>query len=290
VTRVAYNPLPWMLRPDGFDPNGVPPLPELGALLRSVGLGAIQADIPPGMTAAEFGAGLRDAGLAPAPGYFQAPFEDAGALGDVLERARAAAAGQATLGLTEVVLACALNPVRDARPGHGVEADPDRLARIGDHIGRAAEVMVAEGVRPCLHPHAGTWIETAEEAETVLAAADPAQLGLCPDNGHQLWCGVDPVAFVARHTDRVGVLHIKDVHVDALTAARERGDDYRTVAFGHVITEPGRGDSDIHGVLAALSDGFAGWIIIEVDVFDLPTPEASVAAAGAWAREHLRAS
>ena len=66
MPRVAYNPLPWMLTPDGFDPAGVPPLPELGALLRPQGLGAIQADVPPGMTPAEFGEALRDAGLAPA--------------------------------------------------------------------------------------------------------------------------------------------------------------------------------------------------------------------------------
>jgi len=287
VPRVAYNPLPWMLTPDGFDPAGVPPLPELGALLRPQGLGAIQADVPPGMTPEQFGEALRDAGLAPAPGYFQAPFDDAEALAGTLEAARSAAAGQATLGLTEVFVACPLNPTRNARPGRGVEGDADRLARIGEHLGRAAGVMVAEGVRPCLHPHAGTWIETAEEADAVLAATDPAQLLLGPDNGHLTWCGADPVAFVSRHAGRVGAVHVKDVHLDRLAAARERGDDYRAVAFGHVITEPGRGDTDIDGFLAALGADFGGWIVVEVDVFDLPTPEESVAAAGAWVRGTL---
>jgi inosose dehydratase len=51
----------------------------------------------------------------------------------------------------------------------------------------------------------------------------------------------------------------------------------------HIWAEPGRGDSDLDGLLDALGPSFGGWIVIEVDAFDLPTPEESVAAAGAWA-------
>jgi inosose dehydratase len=286
VTRaeVAYNPLPWALAGGGFDPGAVPPLRELGEKLRAAGFDAIQADVPEGVTAAEFGRQLDAAGLRPAPGYFHAAFES----GDELEAARRVAAQQAELGLTEVFLACALNDVRVARPGTGTGHDADRLARIAEHIGRAARAMAAEGVRPCLHPHVGTWIETAGEAEAVLDAVDPAHLLLGPDNGHLAWAGADPVAFVARHADRVGALHVKDVHQDALEASRRRGDDFFAALRAHVVAEPGRGDSDLAGLLAALGDGFAGWIVIEVDVFDLPTPEESVAAAGAWVRDVLR--
>jgi hypothetical protein len=38
---------------------------------------------------------------------------------------------------------------------------------------------------------------------------------------------------------------------------------------------------------AALGVGFSGGIVIEVDAFDLPTPEESVAATGAWVRANL---
>jgi inosose dehydratase len=282
---VAYNPLPWALAGGGFDPAAVPPLPKLAGMLRAVGLDAIQADVPEGMTAAEFRRQLDAAGLRPAPGYFQAPFDADAAL----ESARRTAAQQAELGLTEVFLACSLDEVRVARPGAGADPDASRLARIAEHIGAAAAAMVAEGVRPCLHPHAGTWIETAEEAEAVLAAVDPTHLLLGPDNGHLTWAGADPVAFVRRHADRVGALHVKDLHLDALEASRRRGDDFFAALRSHVVTEPGRGDCDLTGLIGALGDGFAGWIVIEVDVFDLP-PDESLAAAGAWVRRTLRAS
>jgi hypothetical protein len=180
-SRVAYNPLPWS--------GAVPPPAELAAILRPAGLHAIQADVPDGMTAADFGWQLDAVGLAPAPGYFQAPFEDAGRLRAALESARRVAAAHAELGLSEVFLACTLNETRVVRPGQGVDPDPDRLSRIAEHIARTSVVMAGEGVRPFL----------------------PAALGV----------------------------------------------------------------------------GFSGGIVIEVDAFDLPTPEESVAATGAWVRANL---
>jgi inosose dehydratase len=265
--RVAYNPLPWALSaPNGYDPSAVPPLPQLTAILRPAGFDAIQADVPAGQTAAEFAAELAAVGLRPAPGYLHAAFDETDAL-------------------TEVFLACELNDVRVARPGEGVEPDADRVARIAEHIGRAASAMVAEGVKPCLHPHAGTWVETADEADAVLAAVDREHLLLGPDNGHLTWAGADPVEYVSRHADRVGAVHIKDIHLAALAASRERGDDFFAAARSHLWAEPGRGDSDLDGYLDALGDGFDGWIVVEVDTFDLPTPEESVAAAGEWLRK-----
>ena len=221
MTRIAYNPLPWAITAHGYDPGAVPSVAELGRTLGSAGLHAIQADVPEGMSAADYLAELTAAGLAPAPGYFQAPFESTTAV----EQARRFAADQAELGLTEVFVACTLNELRTARPGEGAGPDAERLSRIGEHIGVAARAMTAEGVRPCLHPHAGSWIETADEADAVLAAVDPAVLLLGPDNGHLTWAGADPVAYVARHAERIGALHIKDVHLNALEESRRRGDD-----------------------------------------------------------------
>jgi inosose dehydratase len=93
--------------------------------------------------------------------------------------------------------------------------------------------------------------------------------------------------FVARHVDRVGAVHLKDIHLAALAESRRRGDDLITATYGHLWAEPGRGDSDLVGLLDALGSGFSGWIVIEVDFFDLPTPEESLAASSAWVREAL---
>jgi inosose dehydratase len=288
AARVAYNPLPWAMTPGGHDASAVPALPALARLLERAGLRAIQADVPDDVSAASYRVQLEAVGLSPAPGYFQAPFELVAELPATIEHARRFAADQAVLGLGEVFLACALNEVRAARPGQAADADASRLARIAENIATAAEAIVAEGVTPCLHAHAGTWLETAEEAEAVLDAVDPGLLALGPDNGHLLWAGEDPVAFVRRHAQRVGGLHIKDVHLDALAESRCRGDDFFAALQSHVLCEPGRGDADLDGLLGALGDGFTGWVVIEVDVFDLASPEASLAATGGqWVQAHL---
>ena len=284
--KLAYNPLPWAMSNGSFDHELIPPLDRLAGILLPAGFAAIQSDIPPGTTAATFRDALLAAGLAPGPGYFSAPFDDTDQLPAIIERAARAAADQATLGLTEIFLACALNSVRAERPGVGIEADGDRVQRIAAAIGRASERMLAEGITPCLHPHVGTWIETEDEADAVLAAVDRRALLVGPDNGHLIWAGADPAAFTARHADRVGAVHVKDIRLGVLAQCRERGAGFHASVEAHVCTEPGRGDADLAGFLGALPAGFAGWMVVEVDCFDLPARE-SVAAAGDWARSVL---
>ena len=41
---------------------------------------------------------------------------------------------------------------------------------------RIGEAMRAEGVRPALHPHVGTWVETERECRAVLDAVEPDSL------------------------------------------------------------------------------------------------------------------
>jgi hypothetical protein len=45
-----------------------------------------------------------------------------------------------------------------------------------------------------LHPHVGTWIETEQEMESVLAAVPNTALRFRPDTGHLTWAGMDAVA------------------------------------------------------------------------------------------------
>jgi inosose dehydratase len=73
-------------------------------------------------------------------------------------------------------------------------------------------------------------------------------------------------------------------------AARHRNDDknYREVVQDGFWAEPGRGDLDLPALLGALRPDLCTWAIVEVDAYDLPTPEASVAASGAWAVEAAR--
>jgi len=285
MPQIGINPLPWYLTATGIvlTPEV---LPDVYRAVRESGFGAVQADIPAGMTVRDLQSLLGEHELRAAPGYFSATFEEPAA-----EQARAHAGQQAALGSTEVFVAAAPVPARMTVPAAGHDFDAGRLATVIEHLGRACEAIVAEGLRPCLHPHVGTWIETEHETRAALDAIDPALLAFGPDVGHLRWAGMDPAAVITDYAERVGGVHLKDVHLAAVGTARERGDDYRTATrVRHVWTEPGHGDIDLAATLAALPEDYDGWFVLEVDVPDRGRdPQSSAVLCRKWANEHLAA-
>ena len=100
-----------------------------------------------------------------------------------------------------------VGPLRRARPARLLRPDPGapetwlspaRFDTLIDNLHRAAEVCRAEGFEPVLHPHAGTYIETADEIARVMDRIDPSIIGLCLDTGHFRFGGADPTQSVAR--------------------------------------------------------------------------------------------
>jgi inosose dehydratase len=288
LPQVAFNPLTWFLRPDGtFDPSTAPPLPEIYRKIRDAGFDAVHVDVPDGMSTSEYRKLLDETGLAPAPGYFQAPFADADTLAAVREEAKRVAGQHAHLGLTRIFIADQFGAeARVATPAVGAGFDRHRLDRIIENLATVAASMVSEGVVPCLHPHVGTWIETAEETTAVLDRVDRNVLLFGPDTGHLAWAGADPAAFIDQHLDRVGAVHLKDLRRALGRESRAEQRDYQRTVAVHLWTEPGRGDVDYDAVLRVLSR-FDGWYVIEVDLADQPTPEETAAVSARWVREHL---
>ena len=287
LTNVGINPLPWLLGPEGFDLSPAT-VRAAAAAMAEAGFRAIQADVPPCVSADEYQALLDEHGLHAAPGYFASHFDGpADDVPSLLEGARRHAFVQRELGLTEVFLASHVNATRRGAPAVGAGFDAGRLATIVERVGLAAEAIHAEGLRPCLHPHVGSWIETGEETRAVLEAVDESVLAFGPDVGHLFWAGMDPAAVIAEFSTRVGAVHLKDVHQDVVARTRALGSDYGTATWTHHLwTEPGRGDIDFDAVFAALPDDFRGWFVVEVDVPDLATKEESTAEAARWvARE-----
>jgi len=282
LTNVAINPLPWVLFRDQLDLR-VERLAEAFAGIRDAGFTAVHADIPPGLSAAAYRAMLTDYGLEPAPGYFAAHFSTREGFQDALDVARRHASGQAELGLTEVFFADHLSATRGLKPGYGADFDPQRLDLVIEQMAAAAEVITAEGVTPCLHPHVGSWVETEAEVRAVLDAIDPAVLSFGPDTGHLFWAGMDPVAVVNDYRERVRAVHVKDVHRTATERARAAGADYMDAVYAeNVWTEPGHGDVDLDGVVACLPKEFAGWFVIEVDHPDRKSNDESAAESAQW--------
>jgi inosose dehydratase len=285
--KIGLNPLPWVLTEHGFDLS-VPVLREAFAEIATTPFRAVHADPPADLDPAGYRALLDEYGLRPAPGYFSASFHEDEPR-NIAESAKRHAGFQAALGNTEVFVAAQVGGVRVQRPGVGAGFDMVVLERVIEGLGAAATAITAEGVRPVLHPHVASLIEVEAEIDAVLSAIDESVLGFGPDTGHLSWAGMDAVWMMARYADRIGAMHLKDVHLDQAAAANHAGASYHEATRDEftVWTEPGRGDIDLVGALRALPDSFDGWIIVEVDVPEATTNLASTQISAAWIEDYL---
>lgn len=157
---------------------------------------------------------------------------------------------------------------RDFAAGH-----PDRAPRLSDeawagmmdNIRAISECARDEfGVRATIHPHAGGYIEFADEIAKLAADIGPETAGLCLDTGHCAYSGMDPVETLRRYWDRLDYIHFKDI--DPQVFDRIMGEEIRffdACAQG-VMCPIGRGNIDYPGVRKLLTElGYSGYITIE---------------------------
>lgn len=233
--------------------------------------------------------------LKPAPGYFGANFWDASRKDEYVAQARRFAEISRELGVSELYVAD--NGFDRERRGHrtrrqaaGSVTPEDALseeefAHLAEGVSAVARTTLEYGVRSCFHNHVGTFVETRAEVERLLAQADSEALFLGPDTGHMAWAGDDPVAFFRDHRDRILTAHIKDIGRQALEEGLREDWDYRTYSDHGIFTELGDGVVDWDALFGVLREGgFAGWLIVETDVTQLPTPRDSAVRS----RESLR--
>lgn len=274
--RFAINPMQFYAQPDGTHDFASGPGPaRVAEELRQYGFTAVQADVR-----TQTGSEATPGALRPAPGYLSAHLGSTEAFDVTLAAYDAAARRSRELGLTDLVVACALTNHGRARAGRRAHEAVDwgvieEIARQLDAVGR---VTAEHGVRACFHPHVGSPIETPAEIITLLEATTPDVVALCPDTGHLAWGGVDDVeAFLERVAPRVGMLHVKDVNVKVIDEGRELGWDYAGFVRRGVWREPGTGDLGLLPILRPWS-AHDLWCVIEVDVAATETVVESLAA------------
>jgi inosose dehydratase len=152
-----------------------------------------------------------------------------------------------------------------------------------DAVARAVERVRDRGLEPVFHHHMSTRVQTPAEIERLLEGGDVA---LVLDSGHLTAAGGDPVAALRDWRDRVGLVHVKDVRLDVLSAAPDWPEAWRAGVF----CELGTGDADLDGFLGELG-GYDGWLVVEQDWVPGPEddPEGQVAAQArnrGWLAEH----
>ncbi|MCW2951313.1 MAG: inosose dehydratase [Conexibacter sp.] len=213
---------------------------------------------------------LAERGLRLAAGFVMEPFHDARARQATLAIARRTCATLAAAGASAVVLIEALVPERSRTAGRTADAprlDPAGWETLVELLGETTRLAREEyGLRAVFHPHAGTYVEFADEIARLLGDTAPAELGLCVDTGHAVYAGIEPVELIASYGDRVGHVHVKDIGAGALADARDRERSFEQAVAAGVFTPLGEGDVDLVAVARAL-DGidYDGWIVFEQD-------------------------
>jgi inosose dehydratase len=156
----------------------------------------------------------------------------------------------------------------------------DRFETLMANLHRAAEICRRAGFEVVLHPHAGTYVETADEIARVMDRLDPTLLGLCLDTGHFRFGGADPTRSVDDYHELIRHVHIKDCLTTVMDDVKAEGKGLEEALSRGVFCRLGEGDSGIGSVIEALRrHHYAGWLVIEQDQFlrSSDTPESVVA-------------
>ena len=157
---------------------------------------------------------------------------------------------------------------RDYAAGH-----PDRAPRLSDeawagmvdNIKAISDLAGARfGVRALIHPHAGGYIEFADEIERIALDVRPETAGFCLDTGHAYYAGMDPAETLARYAGRLDYVHFKDVDAAKFVDVMGRRIRFFEACAEGVKCPIGRGCIDypaIRNVLRRI--GYAGFITVE---------------------------
>jgi inosose dehydratase len=148
------------------------------------------------------------------------------------------------------------SPARAATAGNSDAAprlhDPRAMIAL---LQEAGDRAAARGIRAVVHPHAGGFIEFADEIERVLGDTD---LGLCVDTGHALYAGSDPATLIHRYRSRLEHIHLKDL------APGPRPDNFWDAVEAGAFCPIGDGLLDLDALKQALT-GYDGFATIEQD-------------------------
>jgi inosose dehydratase len=157
---------------------------------------------------------------------------------------------------------------RDFAAGHSKRAARLDLSDWGgmvENIRAISETARDEfGVRAVIHPHAGGYIEFADEIERLMTDIDSDTAGLCLDTGHIAYSGMDPVAMLERYWDRVDYIHFKDIDPKVYADIMTRRIRFFDACAEGVMCPIGHGIIDYAAIRSLLTaKGYGGYVTIE---------------------------
>jgi inosose dehydratase len=133
-------------------------------------------------------------------------------LPEELYRIRKAAAFAKQFGATQIALgggATRYSGIKDT-DYKKLAAALDKVCGIADELGMTASY----------HPHMGSLVQSPEQLDKVMPHT---RIWLCPDTGHVVLGGGDPVAVVKKYAARIKYIHLKDVTKEGMFCPLGKG-------------------------------------------------------------------
>jgi inosose dehydratase len=239
---------------------------------------------PPGFfgTPAATAEAFAEHGLATIASYVPVHFAlDEASVSADLDRMRVTCQELAAAGGGLAILAdegCEVLLSNPARPwdDRSLSLTTDQWQLLAARTRQAVDIAAEFGLLCSFHPHLSTYVESPWEVERLLELTDVA---LTLDIGHIRLAGGDPSECATAWKDRINHVHVKDVSLAVLAAARAAHRSDFDTWWAQVCTPLGAGDVDIDGFLRTLlTSGYDGWLVVEQDRRPTPLAEYSAVA------------
>lgn len=268
--RLAAAPVTW----NNNDLKGWRPLvpfPQILERIASAGYAATEYDDGFGSDVDDLLAGARANDLTYCGSYQWLDLSTPDNVMDASSALRAKLSLMEAIDCRNLIIADSLRPHRvaiaGAVPRDGSESiGRSGFQRIAANAARVAETASRNGISVHYHNHVGTYVETPEEIDALLAELDTSTVGLCFDTGHYAFAGGDARAFVAANSRFIRYLHLKDVDAAVMKQAHAEHWSFLDALRHYVFTDVGSGVAHTKDIMANLADHPASpWIIIEQD-------------------------
>lgn len=157
---------------------------------------------------------------------------------------------------------------RDFAAGHtdrSPRLSDEQWAGMVDHVRRIAQIARDEfGVRAVIHPHAGGYIEFADEIDRIMIDIPFDMAGLCLDTGHLYYSGMDPATWLRKYSSRLDYVHFKDIDLATYEQVMGEHTSFFAACARGVMCPIGKGILDYPLIKRTLEEiGFAGYITVE---------------------------
>ena len=198
------------------------------------------------------------------------PFHDPGAEADCRDVTIRTCRILSALGAKELVLIDSIASKRSrtlGRPHKAPILDTRGWSDFHERIETAARIGSEDcGLTVSVHPHAGGYCDFEEELDRLLSEIDADTLKVCIDSGHATLAGMDPLALLRKYSDRIALVHLKDIDPIKKAAVVRDGTEFYTACADSLFCQMGKGDVDFRAFRNLLGGiGYVGWCTVEQD-------------------------